>query len=126
MTHLPRLARGRGAALSPALLIFYYESRTPGGKRLRLNGLPEGDPESVEVTNNELTHAVESVIETFHDLNPVLEAPVQVIDIVGQYAQINRATVLRARFPARVEHDLAVSEGQLRPVDSPSSSFCRT
>jgi len=32
-------------------------------------------------------------------LNAVLEAPVQVIDVVGQYVQIDLATVLRARFP---------------------------
>ena len=82
-----------------------------------MNGLPEGDPESVEITNNELTHAVEGIIEVHHDLNPVLEASVQVIDVVGQYVQIDLAAVVRARFPTRVEHDFAVSEGQLRPVD---------
>ncbi len=62
-------------------------------------GLPEGDPESVDVTNSELTHAVESIIEVHHDLNPVLEASVQLIDVLGGDVQVDLATVLRARFP---------------------------
>ena len=62
------------------------------GEWLRLNGLPERDPESVEVTNNELTHAVEGIINVYHDLNPVLEASVQVIDVVGQYVQVRPGT----------------------------------
>ena len=57
-----------------------------------MNGLPERDPESVEVTNNELAHAVEGIINVYHDLNPVLEAPVQVIDVVGQYVQVGLET----------------------------------
>jgi hypothetical protein len=35
----------------------------------------------------------------FHDLNPVLEASVYVINVVGQDVQIDLAAVLRARFP---------------------------
>ena len=51
-------------------LVCYVEA----GEELRLHGLPERDPESVDVTNDELTHAVEGIIEVFHDLNPVLKA----------------------------------------------------
>src|SRR5215469_18759876 len=78
--------------------------------QLRLHGLPERDPESVDVTNDELTHAVESIIKVFHYLNPVLKASVQVINILGGYVQVDLATAVRARSPAGVEHDFAVSE----------------
>jgi hypothetical protein len=80
-----------------------------------LDGLAEGDPESVDVAQDELTHPVERVMRVFHDLNAVLEAPVQVIDVVGQYVQVEFAAVLRARFPTSVNHDFAVSKGQFRP-----------
>src|SRR6267143_6644494 len=90
---------GPGAGLAPGFLIFFYESaRLAAAERLRLCGLPEGDPESVDVTNSELTHAVESIIEVHHDLNPVLEASVQLIDVLGGGGLIKHATVLRARF----------------------------
>jgi hypothetical protein len=46
-----------------------------------LYGLPEGDPESIEAANDEFTHAVEGIVEVYHDLNAVLEAWVQVIDV---------------------------------------------
>ncbi len=74
------------------------------GEQLRLQGLSERDPESVEVTNNELTHAIEGIIKFDHDLNSVLEAPVQVTDVVSRYVQVDLAAVVRARFPACVEH----------------------
>ncbi len=91
---------GPCAGLAPGLLIFFYDSaRLAAAERLRLCGLPEGDPESVDVTNSELTHAVESIIEVHHDLNPVLEASVQLIDVLGGDVQVDLATVLRARFP---------------------------
>ena len=66
---------------------------------VRLNGLPEGDPESLEITNNELAHAVESIMWVFHDLNPVLEASVHLIDVLGRDVQVDLAAVLRARLP---------------------------
>src|ERR1700704_4366107 len=87
-----------------------------GWHELRLHGLPERDPESVDVTNDELTHAVEGIIKVFHDLNPVLKASVQVINVIGGYVQVDLATVVSARSPASVKHDFAVSERQLRPV----------
>jgi len=47
-----------------------------------LNGLPERDPESVEVVNGELTHAVEGITKGYYDLHLVLEPPGQIIDTV--------------------------------------------
>src|SRR6266851_10252249 len=72
--------------------------------QLRLHGLSERDPESVDVTNDELTHAVEGIVKVFHDLNSVLEASVEVVDVVGRYVQVDLATVVRAGFPTCVEH----------------------
>ena len=74
------------------------------GEQLRLQGLSERDPESVEVTNNELTHAIEGIIKFDHDLNSVLEAPVQVINVAGRDVQVDLATVVGTRFPAGIEH----------------------
>src|SRR4030095_6696120 len=41
-----------------------------GETRGVLHGLSERDPESVDVTNDKLTHAVEGIAKVFHDLNP--------------------------------------------------------
>ena len=81
-------------------------ARLAAGERLRLDGLPERDPESVDVPRDELTHPVESIMGVFHDLHAVLEPPVQVIDIVSQYVQVDFTTVLRAWFSTCLKHDL--------------------
>jgi hypothetical protein len=66
--------------------------------RRHLYGLSERDPEPVDVASDELTHAVEGIMQIFYDLNSVLEVPVQVIDVVGEYVQVDLAAVRRARF----------------------------
>ena len=88
-----------------------------GANQLGLYGLSERDPESVAITNDEFTHIVESIVEVFDDMNPVLEVFEQVIDVVCRYVEVDLATVFGARFPTYVEHQFAVSKRQLRPVD---------
>jgi hypothetical protein len=44
------------------LIFFYQPARRAAGEQLRLDGLPKRDPESVEIMNNELSHAVEGII----------------------------------------------------------------
>ena len=60
-----------------------------GETRGVLHGLSERDPESVDVTNDKLTHAVEGIAKVFHDLNSVLDASVQVVDVAGRYVQVD-------------------------------------
>jgi hypothetical protein len=62
----------------------------------------ERDPESVDVTNDELTHAIEGIIKVFHDLNAVHKASVQVINVIGGYVLVELATVINARSPANL------------------------
>jgi len=88
-----------------------------GTNQLGLYGLSERDPESVAITNDEFTHIVESIVEVFDDMNPVLEVLEQVIDVVCRYVEVDLATVFGARFPTYIEHQFAVSKRQLRPVD---------
>jgi hypothetical protein len=84
---------------------------------VRLPRLPEGNPESVAITNDEFTHIVECIVKAFDDLDLVFKVSVQVIDVVRRYVEVDLATVIGARFPAYIEHQFAVSKGQLRPVD---------
>src|SRR4030095_683334 len=95
----------------------------PGAEALRLHGLSEGDPESVEIPNHELTHAIEGIVNVFDDLDLVLQALIKLVYAVRRDVEVDFATGLVARFPARVEHDFAVSEGQLRPVHFPILYF---
>jgi hypothetical protein len=88
-----------------------------GANQLGLYGLSGRDPEPVAITNDEFTHIVESIVEVFDDMNPVLEVFEQVIDVVCRYVEVDLATVFGARFPTYVEHQFAVSKRQLRPVD---------
>jgi hypothetical protein len=92
---------------------------------LRLNRLPERDPESVTVANDELTHTVERIVEPFHDLNAVLKAAVQVIDVAGQYVKVDLAAMLSARLPPASNMTSLLPKIIFAQLISPSSSFCR-
>jgi hypothetical protein len=45
-----------------------------------------------------------------HDLNPVLETPVDFVDIVGMHVQVDLATLICTKLAAGIEHEFAVSE----------------
>jgi hypothetical protein len=96
--------------VGPLMPADYFVCYIEASEELCLHGLSERYPESVDVTNDELTCAVEGIIKVFDDLNPVLKASIQVIDVIGSYVQVDLPTVVRARPPACVEHDFAVSE----------------
>src|SRR5882672_972559 len=89
-------------------------SKTEAG--LSPHRLPKRNPESIDVTNDELPHAIKSVVQPFDDFHSTVDPSKEIIDVVGRYVQVDLATVVRARFPTSVEHDLAVSERQRRPV----------
>jgi RHS repeat-associated protein len=85
--------------VGPLMPTDYFVWYVDAGEELRLHGLSERYPESVDVTNDELTCAVEGIIKVFDDLNPILKASMQVIDVIGSYVQVDLATVVRARSP---------------------------
>jgi len=76
--------------------------------------LPERYPKPVEVADEELSHSVKGVMKAFHDLHSILKMAVKIVNIVDIEIQIDFPTALRARLPARVEHDLATSEREAR------------
>ena len=58
--------------------------RGPGGELLRGNLLTEGDPETIQVADDDLAHAVEHVVRTLDNLDPILDAIVEAVDVLGQ------------------------------------------
>jgi hypothetical protein len=53
--------------------------------------LAERDPESIDVANDERTHAVKSVVESLYDVNSVLEAEEEVTTLsVCMYRSTSR------------------------------------
>ena len=87
--------------------------------------MSERDPEPVAITNDEFTHIVESIVEVFDDLNPVLEVFEQVIDVVCRYVEVDLATVFGARFPPMLSISSLFPKDTFAQLTSPSSSFCR-
>src|SRR5690348_16168052 len=67
---------------------------------LRPQGLSEGDPESVHVTDDELMRAIKRIMNIFEDFDTRLYASVQFIDVVGSDVQVDLATAFHAWFPA--------------------------
>jgi len=111
-----------GSVSEPLVQILYAGPRMPAddfvcyveaGEELRLHGLTERDPESVVVTNDELTHAVEGIMKVFDDLNPVLQASVQ-----------SQRTVLG--LPPALSMTSLFPNDNFAQLVSPSSSFRRT
>ncbi len=49
-----------------------------------LHRLPKCNPESVEVTDDELTHAVERVVNILYDFHPILQSPAQLVNLSGR------------------------------------------
>jgi len=96
-----------------------------GANQLGLYGLSERDPEPVAITNDEFTHIVESIVEVFDDMNPVLEVFEQVIDVVCRYVEVDLATVFGARFPPMLSISSLFPKDTFAQLTSPSSSFCR-
>jgi hypothetical protein len=80
-------------------------------KQLLPHRLSERNPKSVDIPNDELAHAIKSVVQSFNDFNSTFDPSIEIIDIVRRrYIQVDLTTVFRARFPTFVEHDFAVSE----------------
>src|SRR5262249_62342999 len=84
---------------------------------LRVNGLPERYPKPVEVTDDELSHAIERIMRALNDLNPVLDAVVHVFDVVSMYVQVHVTPLSSARLATTIQHEFAVSKRQQGPVD---------
>src|SRR5215472_1241749 len=78
--------------------------------------LSERHPKPVDVTNDELAHAVESIMRVFHNLNSISQASIHVIKIVGMDVKIDLAARGGARVAAGIEHEPAVAQCQQRPV----------
>src|SRR5215471_15301933 len=78
--------------------------------------LSERHPKPVDVTNDELAHAIESIMRVFHNLNSISQASIHVIKIVGMDVKIDLAARSGARVAAGIEHEPAVAQCQQRPV----------
>ena len=88
---------GSIVALVPAgigLKEFSVHSR-PGRQHLRWNLLTERDPETVQIADDDLAHAVEHVVRTFDDFDALLDLIVEVVDVFGVRVQVDFATVMR-------------------------------
>src|SRR4029077_1214869 len=81
--------------------------------------LSECDPETIDVTDDELAHPVEGLVNPL--LHVDIDAPVQpfeqVVEVVGVDVQVDLAARSRADGAARVEHDLSIAERKQSPID---------
>ncbi|MCI0392088.1 MAG: hypothetical protein MOB07_25425 [Acidobacteria bacterium] len=87
------------------------------------DGFTEGNPKSVEITNDEFPHPIEAVVKPFPDFHPVLQALEESIDVLGIDVQIDLTAILVARpCPPALNMILPSPKDSSAQTISPSSS----
>src|SRR5215813_9678201 len=103
LTHTCTRLQNRQASLPEV------RAMSPGGASgrapavLRLDdGLPERDPEPVDVADDELAHPVEGVVQVLDDLHPIAEARAEAGHVVRMDVEVDLPPKGAARVPACV------------------------
>jgi DNA segregation ATPase FtsK/SpoIIIE-like protein len=79
--------------------------------------LAEGNPESVAIADDEFTHTVKRVMQVLDDFNFAVDVASQRIDVVNMRIEIDFASAGGAWAAAGIQHYIALSQSQQRPVD---------
>src|SRR5215469_8033999 len=79
--------------------------------------LSECDPEPVHISDDELSHSVEGVVQVLDNFDLALQSPAKRFNVIHLNIKIHLAALRITWFSAAIEHHFTVAKCQQRPVD---------
>src|SRR6185369_12931065 len=86
-------------------------------KQLGRDRLSKCDPEAVQVSNDELPHSIEGIVQVLDDVGLRPKSESRFVDIVHEHVQINFAAKGIARLAVLVEHQFRTAKRHFSPID---------